>query len=207
MDDHAEQPAADSRDPVYRRDRRRPDGRRHRRGGGAGRCGGAPAGRVAGAPRPGAGADRRPSAPADGQGHAHRYRASGGARAHPDQHGLRGLSRLPARDRGRGRGRGGQARHPQDPDRLSARRRADRDQHLVDLDHAPGRGDRPARALHRHALHEPGAGDEAGRADPRHRHRRSDLPGDPRGRRAPRQDRRSPPRTSRRSSSTASCCR
>ena len=83
-----------------------------------------------------------------------------------------------------------------------------RHQHLLDLDHPARRGDRPARALHRHALHEPGAADGAGRADPRHRHRRGDL----RGRRkvfvrAARQDHRRWPRTSRPSSSTASCCR
>ena len=47
-----------------------------------------------------------------------------------------------------------------------------RDQHVVDLDHAARLDDRPARALHRHALHESGAADGAGRADPRHRHRR-----------------------------------
>ena len=60
----------------------------------------------------------------------------------------------------------------------TCRRRADRHQHLVDLDHAPRRRHRPAGAVHRHALHEPGAGDEAGRADPRHRHRRQDLQDD-----------------------------
>ena len=48
-------------------------------------------------------------------------------------------------------------------------------QHLVDLDHAARRRDRPARALHRHPFHEPGAGDAARRADPRHRHRGPDL--------------------------------
>ena len=52
------------------------------------------------------------------------------------------------------------------------RSRADRDQHLLDLDYAPCRDHRPPRALHRHAFHEPGAADGAGRAHPRHRHRR-----------------------------------
>ena len=88
-----------------------------------------------------------------------------------------------------------------------AGRRDPRHQHLVDLDHAPRRRDRPARQVHRHALHEPGAGDEAGRADPRHRHRRGDLPRGARARGQAGQERRSPPRTSRPSSSTASCCR
>jgi hypothetical protein len=39
-------------------------------------------------------------------------------------------------------------------------RRHRRHQHLVDLDHAAGRLDRPAGALHRHAFHESGAADE-----------------------------------------------
>ena len=52
-----------------------------------------------------------------------------------------------------------------------------RHQHLVDLDHAARRLDRPAGAVHRHPFHESGAGDGAGRADPRHRHRRPDLRG------------------------------
>ena len=50
--------------------------------------------------------------------------------------------------------------------------------------------DRPARALHRHALHEPGADDAAGRADPRHRHRGRDVHGCPPLRREPGQDHR-----------------
>ena len=49
--------------------------------------------------------------------------------------------------------------------------RADRQQHVVDLDHAACRRDRPAGQVHRHALHEPGAGDAARRADSRHRDR------------------------------------
>ena len=80
------------------------------------------------------------------------------------------------RHRGGDRGRDGQA---QDLSRSSARmlnpRGDPRHQHLVDLDHPPGRADRPAGALHRHPLHEPGAGDEAGRAGARHRHRRRNL--------------------------------
>ena len=52
-----------------------------------------------------------------------------------------------------------------------------RQQHVVDLHHAPGVRDRPARALHRHAFHEPGADDAAGRADPRHRHRGRNVRG------------------------------
>ena len=47
-----------------------------------------------------------------------------------------------------------------------------RHQHLVDLDHAAGRIDRSAGAIHRHSFHESGAADGAGRGDPRHRHRR-----------------------------------
>ncbi len=47
----------------------------------------------------------------------------------------------------------------------------DRVQHLLDLDHPPRRGDRPAGEVHRHALHEPGSGHEAGGNHPRHRHR------------------------------------
>ena len=79
-------------------------------------------------------------------------------------------------------------------------------QHLVDLDHPACLRHRPARALHRHSLHEPGAGDEAGRGHPRHRDRRRDLRGGARvreslGKTVP------VPRTSRPSSSTASCCR
>jgi 3-hydroxybutyryl-CoA dehydrogenase len=44
-------------------------------------------------------------------------------------------------------------------------------QYVVDLDHAAGLLDRPARALHRHPFHESGAAHGAGRAHPRHRHR------------------------------------
>ena len=73
-----------------------------------------------------------------------------------------------------------QARDLQAADAASEARRADRHQHLVDLDHPARRRDRPARQVHRHAFHEPGAGDEPGRADPRHRHRRGDLCADPR---------------------------
>ena len=74
-------------------------------------------------------------------------------------------------------------------------------------DHPAGGRDRPARALHRHPLHEPGADDAAGRADPRHRHRGGDLRGSP-GASSRRLGKTSPVRrTSRPSSSTASCCR
>ena len=86
-------------------------------------------------------------------------------------------------------------------------RRLPRHQHLLHLHHPPRRADRPAGALHRHALHEPGAGHGAGGAGARHRHRRRDLRGgqDVRRRRSARRSRWrriSPP-----SSSTASCCR
>ena len=86
-------------------------------------------------------------------------------------------------------------------------RRDRRHQHVVDLDHAACRLDRPAGEIHRHSLHESGAGDGAGRADPRHRHQRHDV------RRVPRvrQEAAARPSRSRRisrpSSSTASCCR
>ena len=52
-----------------------------------------------------------------------------------------------------------------------------RHQHLVDLDHAARRRDRPAGAFHRHSFHESGAADGAGRGDPRHRHRRRHVRG------------------------------
>ena len=73
----------------------------------------------------------------------------------------------------------------------------------------PGGGDRPARALHRHALLEPGAGDELSRekvirgiiTDETTFQAIRDVVERFGARR------RSPPRTSRRSSSTASCCR
>ena len=64
-----------------------------------------------------------------------------------------------------------QAGDLQDADPASAPGRADRHQHLVDLDHPAGRHHRPAGTLHRHAFHEPGAGDAAGGDHPRHRHR------------------------------------
>ena len=82
-----------------------------------------------------------------------------------------------------------------------------RHQHVVDLDHAACRLDRPAGALHRHSLHESGAADGTGRGDPRHRHRRRDLRTRP-SNSSPSSASRSrwrrifPP-----SSSTASCCR
>src|SRR5581483_2899945 len=56
-------------------------------------------------------------------------------------------------------------------------------QHLLDLDHPPGDGERPARARDRDAFHESARGHEAGRDRPRPRHERGDLPrgADPRG--------------------------
>ena len=82
-----------------------------------------------------------------------------------------------------------------------------RHQHVVDLDHAAGRLDRPAGALHRHSLHESGAADGAGRAHPRHRHRRH-RPSKPPSNSSASSARRSRwRRISRPSSSTASCCR
>ncbi len=115
--------------------------------------------------------------------------------------------RLRPRDRGGDRERGAEAQDLQGAGAAPQGRRAGGLQHQLDLDHPPRRPDRPARALHRHALHEPGAGHEAGRADPRHRHRGGHLPG---GQGAlPRSSARPPsrPRTFRPSSSTASCCR
>ena len=122
-------------------------------------------------------------------------------------HRLQAVRRLRPGHRGGDRERGRQARDLQEALRGPAAQRAARHQHLVDLDHAARLGDRPARQVHGHALHEPGAGDGAGRADPRHRHRRGDLPHRARGRGASSARSRSPPRTSRPSSSTASCCR
>ncbi len=82
-----------------------------------------------------------------------------------------------------------------------------RHQHLVDLDHAAGRRRPTGRSVHRHSFHESGAADGAGRADPRHRHRRRDL----RDRQGVRHASSARPsrcrRISRPSSSTASCCR
>ena len=170
-----------SRDPPHRRDRRRPDGRRHRRCRGAGRLRGAPARR-----RRRSSSTRRWS----GSTATSRRRSTRARSARPSAGGARADPR-PARTtalfadcqlviEAATENEAVKREIFADADRASARRRADRDQHLVDLDHAPGRRHRPARALHRHALHEPGAGDEAGRADPRHRDRRGDLPGDPR---------------------------
>ncbi len=113
------------------------------------------------------------------------------------------------RSRHRGRNRKGR-RQAQDLRRAlpGAQARRDRgDQHLVDLDHAACRRDRPAGQVHRHPLHESGAADGAGRAHSRHCHRRRYLrnvqsvcrPSSARPSRWP--------RTSRPSSSTASCCR
>ena len=50
-----------------------------------------------------------------------------------------------------------------------------RHQHLVDLDHAACRVDRPAGEVHRHSFHESGAAHGAGRVDPRHRDQRRDV--------------------------------
>ena len=66
--------------------------------------------------------------------------------------------RLRPRDRDRGREGRGQA---QDLSRALRGAEAGSDrrlQHLVDLDHAARRLDRPSRALHRHSFHESGAG-------------------------------------------------
>ena len=60
-----------------------------------------------------------------------------------------------ARDRGRDRGRRDQARDLPAARRGAGARRRSSQQHLVDLDQAPGRGDRPAERGLRHALHEP----------------------------------------------------
>ena len=60
----------------------------------------------------------------------------------------------------------------------------DRLQHLVHPDHPAGRGDRPARPVHRHALLQPGADDEAGRGHPRPGDRRRRLRRGDRARRA-----------------------
>ncbi len=111
------------------------------------------------------------------------------------------------RDRGGHRGRGREAQDLHRPLSQAEEERDPRHQHLVDLHHPAGVRHRPARALHRHPLHEPGADDAAGRADPRHRHRGRDL------RRSPAASSRASARpsrcrrTSRPSSSTASCCR
>ena len=117
------------------------------------------------------------------------------------------LRRLRPRHRGGHRARGAQARDLQEAGPAPRGARDHRVQHLVDLDHAARRGDRPAGTLHRHAFHESGAGDGAGRADPRHRDRRADLRSRPDPGRTSSARRPSPPRTSRPSSSTASCCR
>ena len=85
--------------------------------------------------------------------------------------------------------------------------RDDRHQHVVDLDHAARRVDRPAGKIHRHSFHESGGGDGAGRTDPRHRDRRSDIRDD-QDRSSASSARRSRCRKIfRPSSSTASCCR
>ena len=132
---------------------------------------------------------------------------AGGARAHPAGRHARQARRLRSRDRVRDREGRRQAQDLRRPLPAPEAGRDHRHQHLVDLDHAACRLDRPAGALHRHPLHESGAGDGAGRADPRHRDRRTR-----RSRRAASSSRSSARRSrsrriSRPSSSTASCCR
>ena len=149
---------------------------------------------------------RQPGAPGQPPAH-HRRAAAGRAQAHRRRPDLGRPLRLRPRDRGGDREGGRQAQDLRRalPDAQARRHR--RHQHLLDLDHAACRRDRPAGALHRHPLHESGAADGAGRADPRHRHRRRDLrdrpsSSSPSSARPSRCRRTFPP-----SSSTASCCR
>ena len=131
----------------------------------------------------------------------------GGARAHRAGRHARQARRLRSRHRVRDREGRRQAQDLRRPLPAPEARRDRRHQHVVDLDHAARRLDRPAGALHRHSLHESGAGDGAGRADPRHRDRRHDVRGVPGVRQEARTRRSRSPRISRPSSSTASCCR
>ena len=194
---------------IDRHHRRRPDGQRHRP------CLRAVAGldvrlqRHRGSARSRRGSPRSTATCAAGrQGHDQRRaaRRRRSARIHAGQE-LRGPRHLRPRDRGRDRERGDQAPDLQDALPGPEARCDDRHQHLVDLDHAARRRDRPAGALHRHPLHESGAGDAARRADPRHRHRGPDLRSAPRASSPSSARRRRCRRISRPSSSTASCCR
>ena len=150
---------------------------------------------------------RQPGAPGRQEDH-HRGRAKPAARrASARRQTLDDLGGLRSGDRGRGREGRRQAQDLPRPLRGAEAGSDPRHQHLVDLDHAAGRLDRPAGAFHRHSFHESGAGDGAGGSDPRHRHRRRDLRGRARNS-SPSSARRSPCRKiSRPSSSTASCCR
>ncbi len=195
-------------DRPRRRDRRRPDGQRHRPCLRAGRPAGHAARREAGR----AEARRMATIARNMDRQVNRSLISAEDRDEAlaritTSHRLRGVRRRRPGDRGGDREGGRQARDLQAADAASEAVLPAGVQHVVDLDHPAGRGDRPAGKVHRHALHEPGAGHEAGGDHPRHRDRRADLPGGAgAGRRSWARSRRWP-RISRRSSSTASWCR